>query len=296
MADKKPSLLSRYEDPTGEFSNQSLQLATWYARHRDLLRKICIVVLSVWSAGTLGISLFAVGKYVVFDYARDQENLKSLSNSYISRSTLERFEPTIPIFSPPQVFSGVDGRYDFSVVAHNPNASWVATIRYRFEYAGGATAEYETVVLPAEERPIVVFGHTVSTRPTSIEFRVLSISWERIDPHHIANPQEYITERINISIDNFRYVPVSSSGGQVTPVVEFSVTNNSLFDFWEFSGVVEFSRDGNTIGYAPIVISQFTGGETRLVSLGILSSLSVIHSVRLFPSVNVFDTEVFMVR
>ncbi|HRH23898.1 MAG TPA: hypothetical protein PK295_04715, partial [Candidatus Magasanikbacteria bacterium] len=135
-----------------------------------------------------------------------------------------------------------------------------------------------------------------STRPNSVEFNVISVSWKRIDPHYIADASEYINDRINVTIDNFKYVSGSTSNGQNGPMVEFLVTNHSLFDFWEFSGMLEFTRDGQIIGYSPLVIPQFKGGETRVVSLGILSSISLIHSVELIPSVNVFDPNVFMIQ
>mgnify|MGYP003408437742 CR=1 FL=1 len=73
-------------------------------------------------------------------------------------------------------------------------------------------------------------------------------------------------------------------------------TNHSLFDFWEFSGVIGLMRGGQIIGYSPIVVSQFKGGETRPVSLGVLSSNSLIDSVTFIPLVNVFDPSVFMTQ
>ncbi len=296
MQYKKSSLLSRYQDPTGEFSNQSLQMATWYARHQYRLKKILVTFLVVWSAVTLGTSLFFVGKYFVFDYSRDQANLKNLSFSYISPEVIERFEPEPLAFTSPQIFSGIENRYDFLVTAGNPNDAWIATVRYRFEYANGETAEAEMVLLPKQEWPLAIFGHVADTRPSSADFRVLSVSWKRIDPHLIPNPSSYIMERIDVSVDGFVYRPASALSGQGIPTVEFAITNHSLFDYWEFSGVVGFMRGGEIVGYSPIVVSQLRGGETRMVSLGVLSLVSSIDSVTFVSRVNVFDPGIFMTR
>ncbi len=296
MQSKKPSLLSRYEDPTGEFSNQSLQMATWYAQHQYTLKKIVVIFLVVWSAATLGTSLFFVGRYFIFDYSRDQANLKNLSFSYISPDVIERFEPTPLTFTSPQIFSGIENRYDFLVTAGNPNDSWIATVRYRFEYANGETAEAEMVLLPKQEWPLAIFGHEETTRPSSADFRVLSVAWSRVDPHLIPNPSTYIMERIDVSVDGFVYRPASASPLQGTPTVEFAITNHSLFDYWEFSGVVGLMRGGEIVGYSPIVVSQFKGGETRTVSLGVLSSVSSIDSVTFISLLNVFDPGIFMTQ
>ncbi len=296
MQSKKPSLLSRYEDPTGEFSNQSLQMATWYARHQYTLKKILMVFLVVWSGATLGTSLFFVGKYFVFDYSRDQTNLKNLSFSYISPDVIERFEPLPLAFTSPQIFSGIENRYDFLVTAGNPNDSWIATVRYRFEYPNGETTEAEMVLLPKQEWPLAIFGHEVATRPTSADFRTLSVSWKRIDPHLISNPSSYISERIDVSVDGFVYRPAATSPRQGVPTVEFAITNHSLFDYWEFSGVVGLMRGGEIVGYSPIVVTEFKGGETRTVSLGVLSSVSLVDSVTFIPLLNVFDSGIFMTQ
>lgn len=296
MQSKKPTLLSRYEDPTGEFSNQSLQMATWYARHHETLRKIIVIFLIIWSVVTLGTSLFFVSTYFIFDYSRDQANIRDLSFSYISPAVIKRFEPIPLTFTSPQIFSGIENRYDFLVTAGNPNDSWIATVRYRFEYTSGETQEAEIVLPPKQEWPLAIFGHSATSRPSSADFRVVSVSWKRIDPHLIPDPSSYISERVDVSVDGFVYRPASATSGQGVPTVEFAITNHSLFDFWEFSGVVGFMRGGEIIGYSPIVVSQFKGGETRTVSLGVLSSVSSVDSVTFIPLVNVFDLGIFMVQ
>ncbi len=294
MNDKKPSLLSRYEDPTGEFPNKSLQIATWYAKHDETLHKIILLTLIVWIVATLGSSVFFIGKYFIVDYPIDQVNLKNLSYSYVSPEIQSHFAPDQLEFSSPQIFSGITNRYDLVSNVSNPNTNWVARIMYQFEYSGGGSTEsHEAVILPKEDHPLVVFGHESETPPSSATLRVLATTWERVDPHEIADPVKYIAERINISVDGFQYIdnPSSQIG---SPIIQFSVSNNTVFDFWEFSSIVEFKRGEEVVGVSPLVISNFKGGETRDVSLGVVSSITSVDSVDIIPLVNVFDTEVYM--
>lgn len=295
MADKKTSLFNRYEDPTGEFSNQSLQFATWYVTHRELLRKITIIALVVWSVLTLGSSLFFIGKYFIVDYPIDQANLKNLSYSYISPNIQAHFQPSPLTFSSPQIFSGIGNKYDLVVNAKNPNTDWIAYITYQFEYGGGATEPQEAIMLPLQDRPVIVFGHESDVRPGSVNFHVISVRWERVDPHTIPDPVVYIGERVNVSVSDLSYT-TNSQSSVGSPIVQFSLTNNSLFDFWEFSSIAEFKRGGEIVGFAPVTISQFMGGQTQTISLGILSSTSNIDSVEIIPTVNVFDLGLYMTQ
>ncbi len=296
MNDKKQSLLSRYEDPTGEFSNHSLKMATWYAKHHETLRRVFVYFLIVWSVVTLGTTLFVVGKYFIFEYSQDRINLQNLSYSYISSEAVRNLRPQELSFSSPQLFSGIADRYDLLVQAANPNTSWIATVVYQFENSLGATENKTAVILPGHTQPLAVFGYESSSRPETMNFKPVFITWKRVDPHDVFDPAAFIAQRIDISTSEPTYL--SSSEGSVSglPVVQFSVTNNSLFDFWEFSGIVLLKRGSETVGIAPLTISQFKGGETREVSLGVVSTNLAIDSVEFLPLVNVFDDGVYMTR
>lgn len=294
MTAKKPSLLSRYEDPTGEFSNQSLQMATWYAHHHETLRKVVIFCLIIWSVVTLGLSLFIFGKYFIFDYSQDQANLKNLSYSYISEEALRNTQPQDLTFSSPQLFSGIENRYDIIIEVTNPNKSWIATLEYRFEGSEGLTETKTAAVLPGNTQSLAIFGYQSTVRPGNIKFNLLNINWKRVDPHIIPDPVEYITQRINISTSDAVYLSSNQEVGNGVPIVQFSITNNSLFDFWEFSGIVQLKRGSEVVGIVPLNISQFKGEETRLISLGVVSTNLTIDSVEFIPLVNVFDGGVYM--
>jgi hypothetical protein len=296
MSVNKSSLLERYEDPTGEFSNQSLELATWYAKHHLLLRKIVIIFLIVWSVATLGTSIFLLGRYFIFEYARDRANLQNLSFSYIAPGVFDRFDPTPLAFSPAQIFPGIVDHYDFFAEVNNANTEWLAIVTYRFSSSLGTTPTREAVVLPGQTRPITVFGFESVGAPSSVALEVVGTSWRRVDPHTIPDPISFIDQRISLAISDFVYTPPSQTQGLVVPSVRFSLTNTSLFDFWEFPCIVKFERAGQTVGISPIILSQFLGGEVRPISIGIFSFEGNIDSVVIEPLVNVFDPSVFLTR
>ncbi len=294
MAVKKPSLLKRYEDPTGEFSNQSLQAATWYAKHRETLRLTVIIFLIVWCVLTVGFSFFTWGKYFFIDYPRDQANIKNISYSYVSKNAMSRLAPTPLEFTSPQLFNAGPQKYDFYLEVSNPNKAWNANVTYRFSHAGGVTEELHALVLPGERRPLVFFGYSSEGQPGNIQFDLVSITWERIDPHLITDPVTYIGERVSVSVDALVYTPANRSQGIQTPVVKFSVINNSLFSYWEFPVVVKLVSNTEVVGVVPLVIPQFKAGETRDISLGIFFDTGTIDSIILEPLVNVFDRDVYL--
>jgi len=294
MFNNKPSLLDRYEDPTGEFSNQSLRAATWYAKHRATVRTVVITVLTVWSVGTLGTSLFFIGKYAIFDYQVDRANLKNLSYSYLPTNVGLRFQPQDLSFTATRIFPGVEGQYDIFAEVNNPNRNWIAEVSYRFTLPRGVTETREALVLPNTQRSLFFLGYESGDVLNSAVLDIVSVTWKRIDPHIISDPVAYYTQRIDTSVSDFSYLPTNQTENIAAPIVSFSITNNSVFDFWEFPVLVRFERAGQLIGVAPVTLSQFMGGEVRQVSLGVFSEDVLIDGVIIEPLVNVFDSQVFM--
>ncbi len=296
MFNKKPSLLDRYEDPTGTFPNQTLRAATWYAKHHTTLRKVIVSVLTVWSVATLGTSLVFLGKYFIFDYQTDQANLQNLSYSYLPSHAGQRFTPTALQFTAAELFSGIENRYDFFAEVTNPNREWIAVVTYRFTSALGATESREATILPDTRRSLVLLGYESTEYPSGPALEIVSLGWKRIDPHEISDPVLYRDQRISVSVGDFSYTPANRSENIAAPIVRFSLTNNSVFDFWEFPALIRFERGGQLVGLAPLSLSQFVGGEVRALSVGVFSEDALIDSVTVEPLVNVFDPGVFMNR
>ncbi|HAT04094.1 MAG TPA: hypothetical protein DCS29_05015 [Candidatus Magasanikbacteria bacterium] len=291
---KKPSAFTRYTDPTGEFSNRKLRFAQWYIEHKILLRKIFVLVLAVWSTITISIGLFVWGKYLVFDYTRDEQNISSIARSYVSRDQIELHKPQDIIFRNQRVFMSAKDKYDFVIEATNPNDRWIATVSFLFVYSGGQTEVGETVLLPGVAQHVILFGHSSARRPTSPSFQLVDVEWKRIDPHDVSEPVTYMAQRLLFSTSKFLFAPANKSEGSGSNLITFNVANNSLFGYWDGDFNVVYKDRGQIVGFAPLRMEQFVAGSVASVELASFMDQLQVDSIELEPRINVFDKTVYM--
>lgn len=295
MFNKKPvEKFRQYRDPTQEFTNRSLQWGDWYVRHKILLRKIFIITLTVWSVITIPIGLIVWGEYLIIGYARDEQMIASVANTYVSRTATLNQAPKNFIIEKIDTFNSAPDRYDFLVGVHNINTNWAAKLTYVFTFNGGQTEEQTTILLPGEKKLITVLGHEMSREPTGVIFQMIDTQWKRINPHYIADPKAYISHRVSFDTKNFSFTPANKSQGTGANVISFDVTNTSLFSYWQTPFTVIFTDEGTTTGLAPLTISQFKSGETRSIQLTSFADNLQVDGVILEPLINVFDNTVYM--
>jgi len=292
---KQPTKLSRYVDPTGEFTNRTLKMSEWYVRHKILLRRILISILSLWSVATIGTGLFVFGDYLIFGYADREAMIEDMSQSYINFTQMKAFyRPKELAVKTPVSLPGTEGRYNFVVEVANPNDRWIAEVLYSFSYGNGKTENAVASIFPMQEIPLVILGHEESVRPKNIRFTLDSITWRRIDPHEIFDPVNFIEQRFQFEVDSFEFVPADYNRGIVSHVVSFDLTNNSLYSYWEPSFYVLFINHGQLIGIDKIIVEQFRAGEVREIKINSTADQLRVTEVEVVPSIDLFDKTVYM--
>lgn len=288
---QKPDQFTRYVDPTGEFTNREIQFASWYVRHKLLLRKIGLGMLIAWCVLTIGFSLWKGVEHLAIGYFDDQDlqiqHTESFQNYAASQA---RFHAKPLVFQLADVFQSATDRYDFVATTKNPNNQFVAMVRYKYTYTGGETEVREQLVLPGQEQFLVVLGVELTFIPRNVSLVVEDVAWRRLDPHVYRNPLGYTNERLGFSL-----VSVSSSPAtlDVPTRVQFRVENNTAYDFWAPTLYVEMLENGLRQGVYQVTLEQFRSGDSRELELRPLFVGSV-DSIRLIPNVDVFDRNVFM--
>ena len=166
MEEKIKSKLSRYTDPTGEFSNRSLKLAEWYLKHKLLLQKIGKYILVAWCVVTVGYGFGYLGYYFSYGYFQDQ---KMASQSVALFQNYAKLQPMYGakdlVVKDVDVYNSVSDLYDFVARVENPNERWVAKVTYKFAFSGGETSLATTVIPPQSARPIAFFGAAAGSYP-----------------------------------------------------------------------------------------------------------------------------------
>jgi len=296
MFKKKPQTeFDRYTDPTGEFSNRKLKMGQWYITHKELLRKILIGVLIVWDVVTISVGLFVWGKYLIYDYPRDEQMAADIGQkNLVSRAQIQAHLPQELNFGALQTWRGRGTTYDFGIEVTNLNEKWVAQVSFAIDYGSGQTDDQSEIILPGQTRMFGVFGIEPTGGVGSGRMVLKNIDWERIPTRDVPYPIDYIARRVQFDVSNVDFVAARAEENTPTNRISFDITNTSLFNYWDVPFVAIY-RDGARItGIAPVSVDNFLAGETRSIEVASFVTGLRVERVELQPVLNVFDDSVYL--
>jgi len=291
----KKEKFESYIDTSGDFSNDSLKKAKFYLEHKILFRKIFVGVLIFWCIFSILFGLFFWGKYFFFDSQNDNINVYNMVKTNVLPTAIQKNKPVDLQISNKYIFSSSKDKYDFAIEVGNQNKFWIATIVYRFSYENGYTENKTAVLLPGDQRFLSEFGvESPDFIPTNIDFQLLSTSWERVNAHSIADPLNYIAERINFSIDNIQFNSFGTVESGVGKLLSFDVINNTLFGFKSANFVVVLRSNGDIVGLKPLDINNFLALSNQNIVFSLFNNNLEVDSVDLQPVINVFDDSIYL--
>ncbi len=293
---KTKSNLERYEDVTGEFTSSELKWGEWYVRHKILLRKILIGVLTTWSVITLGYGLGYFVYYYSYGYFQDEklasQQILELSNL---KNTRELFQAEDLQIGNVEIYNSISEElFDFVARASNPNERWIAIVTYKFAFSGGETESVKTVLLPKEQRPITYFGFEPDNYPANPRLIIEDVDWRSISAHAIKDVAGFIAERSDFLMENFQFTRASQSQGVPNHMIEFDILNNTAYNYWEPSFYIELIKGNRTVGIIYFVASEFKSQEERHVDFRSYVKNLEVSSIKVWPVVNVFDNSQYM--
>jgi len=293
---KEQSKLERYEDVTGEFTSSELKWGEWYVRHKILLRKIVIGVLTAWCVVTLGYGLGYFTYYFSYGYFQDQimasQQVLELSSL---KNTRELFQAEDVQISNVEIYNSIsDELYDFVARASNPNERWIAIVSYKFVFSGGETESAQTVLLPGSQRSIVYFGFESDRYPASPKLIIENVSWKSVSAHAINDVSEFIADRSDFLVENFQFTRASRSQGIPNHMIEFDMLNNTAYNYWEPTFYIELIKGNRTVGIIYFVASEFKSQEERHVDLRSYIKNLEVSNIKVWPVINVFDNSQYM--
>lgn len=293
MPPKTPNKISGYTDPTGEFSNKDLAFSSWFVRHKILLRKILIGVLSSWIVVGGLYSIIILGAYLFSGFWRDRdarlqtlqgfENYTQVQPTYAARNLLI---DSVRVFQ-------LGETYDFSAVAQNPNEDFVAQMRYKYVFDGGETPSKVVTILPKKKAPLAIYGFKSDIYPVGAKLIVEEMRWRRIDPHVVPDTQNYILARTNFIVDNL-IIERNPIDGALPPRITFDIKNNTAYSYYEGRFALLLLGGGVLEGVMPLTIKEFRAGQNFPVDIRPVFSLTGIDDVEVIPLMDVFDQNEFL--
>lgn len=292
MENNKKTSLEQYQDPSGDFSNQSLKLASWYIKNKETLKKILIGFLIFFDTIFMIWGLFGIGKYLFYDSIITDKILNSMTSDELSVTKIrEVYSPNDLVFKDNKIFLGANKKYDLATKIFNPNERWLATVNYRFVFNGGKTEDKTEIILPNQERYFIFYGLEADSQPNNFKIEIINIKWQRINEHKINDITSFVSQRINFSTENLK---ASRAVDTKNIFLQFIIVNNSIFAYKQTQFNILFFSDNNLVAVSPIYTNNFLAGERKKIELTSLSDVDKIDEVKIETIINIFDKTVFL--
>ncbi|HYE59911.1 MAG TPA: hypothetical protein VEA18_01880 [Candidatus Kapabacteria bacterium] len=288
---KPEDAFSRYVDPTGAVPNSELKMGEWYLRHKLLLERIRLIAVGTVAVTSMSYSIFAWGKYFVIDYGEDVRMMREQTEfpNYEALQSIYQADPlsigntTVTEIAP--------GRYDFITPIKNPNDRFMVALSYKYVFDGGETEITEDILLPQDDRPVVLFGKTFAGYPANARLSIENVRWQRIDPHRVPDVSAHIEPRLQFTAENVTFRRGRTGEAHS---IGFDLTNASAYSYWQPVFYVDLLNEEQTVGLIYVMLEKFRAGETRRVDIqSVLPDLTVTD-VRIHPVLNVFNPDVYM--
>jgi hypothetical protein len=227
-------------------------------------------------------------------FADARQSVSLLHNAASLHAGSERVAPQPLENSSAQSVSLVTGKYDLFVKLTNPNPDWYATFDYAFVFDGGETAPLAGFMNPDESRTLAYLGVSSSRRPSAVRMVMTNFIWHRVDPHVIPDPELFVAERANITVEQATYATDLVIGTDQVARSQITLQNRTAYAYWSPEFLVKLMRGSTVVSLTKITVPEFKAGETRQVEVRWFGEAPPSGTISLEPIIPYFAGGVYM--
>lgn len=283
-----------YDNPSADFSEGQLKLASWYVSHKLLLKKILIGFLIFLNVIFWGYGLYGLVNHYFIEGPELNQALRELTRSVDLAAIRARVAPESLEIGTTNVLSAGKGRYDLSAKVSNPNPAWRAEFDYSFVADGKVEDARHGFILPNEEKDLINLGVESTARIRNASIEINNLIWQRINAHEISNYEIWRDERLNFIFENVKFTPSVISDKITISRVTFNAKNLTAFSFWDVGFYIFLYRGSSVAGINYVTLEEFVSGQTRPVEVSWFEPLPAVTQVKVVPDVDIFDSRVYM--
>ncbi|MEK7167066.1 MAG: hypothetical protein AAB732_01495 [Patescibacteria group bacterium] len=267
-------------------TKEQFKLAYWISTHKKRIKLSVIIGLIILNIILIGILSFNIIVYLK-NQKQYQTMLNSLSKDLIDYNLFrEKNKPKDLVILLTNNVASRNQKYDTISQIENLNFQWTAQYDYQFILNGKEGNIKTNFILPNEKKFLMDFNFESLTKNPAAELKILNIQWKRI--RYLSKIPE-----TQFKIENIKYFPI---GSQITLEkknnanrVNFEVTNNSSYSFWEtFFKVILYQND-KIVGVNIIPAKQFLSKEKRFLSTSWTNFLPFITKTFIEPETDVLN-------
>ena len=278
------------------FTEGELQFASFWVRHRIMLRQFGYGTLIVLNVGLWGYALWGIIDAYAISYEREANITQQIAENQFIATQLQTNRPQDVKVSTVDVFQSTDARLDFLVQASNPNAEWWPTFTYRFNVGGELTQKRNGFILPGQTRYIGEFGFApASAGARSGVLVVDDVRWHRVEPAQVGSDYAaWMSRRDQFRTDDVRFLVDQLSGARRLSRTSFNFTKPSAYGFWQVQLYVVLKRGSTPVAATAVTLDRVLPGESRPVNIDWFENLPGVTATEVMPITNFLDESVYI--
>ncbi len=284
--------MQNYQDPSGEFGNRELKYSFWYVRNTLFFYRLIVGVLVVLVSATWIFSLVRFGAYLL-NLPQEKQQMMRLKTFVNYAKINQNLAPQALSVDATTAFASGVGKYDIISQLANPNPRFLVKFDYYFTVDGQNTPVQSGFLLPRQSSVVGFFGYTQSV-PTDTQLVLRNFVWERISTHKILNLANWQASRLDFVVADFTFVPPESVEAASAAAVQFTLTNNTPYGYKTAHFYAGLYRNDGLVGVIPFQVDNFSSLEARPIDLRSFADNLSVDEVRVFPAVNLFDQNVYL--
>lgn len=276
-----------------EISDSSLKFGIWYAGHKILLRKIFIIVFSVFIFLLYFYNLYTALNLFISDKNNDIKILSSLlANPAELEMLRSRFKPQDIQIGGVTILNHENNKSDIIAEIINPNVNYYAkNIGYVFSDGTKVLAQGETYLWPQEKRYVVAYNVNDANSLVGVSMQFEKIIWKRMNDY-----KKNQFETVNFPIVVSGYTPARFLIGEksIPGSVKFSIENQTIYNYWDVGFTAVLFNGSSVVASAYSQLHTFHSLEKIYLDLKIINEPALVTGVEIYPEVNVLDSNVFL--
>lgn len=281
------------QNPQFDISNSKLKFGLWFVTHKILLKKILIGTLIGLNAIFYVFSIYKLINILIINRTNYQETLTGLTQPTIDyQYWREAQKPSDLVISSLKILPSSSGRIDVIASITNPNQQFaVKEINYNFTSGDKILATGKTYVWPGEQKYLIGFG-IPNADVGSINLEIAGLSWQRF-----SNFSEILSDKYNFQVQDIKLTnqEIFETGeASKFSQTEFTIFNNTAYDFWEAGFLVLLKSNDEIIGANFTKLDSFKSLEKRKININWPIIYGNATAISVIPEVNILDENIFM--
>ena len=288
--------LEKYQDLEG-VSLKKLEFGLWYLEHQSFFYKLIVLLLVAIGAASWSYTIYSFTYYLARGMDEDNRLTRDMVASFFNHEAAVASAAKDLAYRPITAISLGNGKYDIMADVSNINLKHWSEFEYEFIAGGRTIFKDKSYILPGTGKSLVALNQEVSVKAENIQLAVSGLSWQRLDARTIPDWKKFYDDHYNVTITDAKFTPAKSSGLSEKinlSQVEFTVTNNTAYNYWRSEFFISLYNRGTLIGINKYYLENFLSGNTKEIKMSWPGVLGRVDQVEVKPEINILDKKNYL--